>query len=42
MNDLCVDFLQTVWDLWKLQIDYAFLVWYGGTYPDMLEVLRKS
>ena len=42
MNDLCVDFLQIVWDLWNLQIDHAPLVWYGRTYPDMLKVLRKS
>ena len=33
VNDLCVDSLQIVWDLKKLQIDYAFLVWYGRTYP---------
>ena len=42
VNDLCVDFLQIVWDLWNLQIDHAPLVWYGRTYPDMLKVLRKS
>ena len=41
VNDLCVDFLQIGWDLWKLQIDHALLVWYGRTYPDMLKVLRK-
>ena len=40
--DLCVDFLQIVRDLWKLQIDHVLLVWFGRTYPDILKVLRNS
>ena len=42
VNDLCLDFLQIVWGLWKLQIDYVLLVWYDRTYPDILKVFRKS
>ena len=41
VNDLCVHFSQTLWDLWKLQIDYALLVWYGLTYQTCSKCSKK-